>query len=1717
MQRIYDRNNNYTDILGITYNGHPATKIVDQLGRSIIIEYGSTTGGDSIYLSGVGNEQLTWTVKWKGISVHKTYYNADDYNGYGSGGGGNPTTLNANLSVVDQIILPQQAGSLAYTFDYNANTASPSYGWGEVSALTLPSGARANYTYRFDGLDGLGSLVVLKDHPTRKDLVYQSEYDGAVTQTTDTWQYQLGDGSIPSFQHDSYGMVTAPDGGVTTESCYNSDDTYNPLKGLSYTTTRPDGSVVERLWQTNAVYGGVGLTPNPYVKTEFTSIRDAAGSLTKTAISDFNYDKNGNLWRVAEYDWVAYGSVPRDANGRPTGVPAGAPLRRVTTNTYYSPTIDAASPWGGYPAYHAPNSPPLRNAIASSEISDGNGQVFARSEFTYDDATTTGNITQRKSWDSTKGGYSNPLNTANSVSITTQYNGSGGPTLTTDARGNQTQFTYDPVGGYSDLYPTQTKVAYGTAVQRTTNLEYDFYTGLVTRSTDTDNNVATATTYDVFGRPTLVKAAEGKSEETRTVTVYSDVNRRVIVRSDLNTLGDGKLVSIQHYDQLGRVRLTRRLEDASTQSETDETTGIKVQTRYQFNGTNSYQLVSNPYRANYSQNAGSEPAMGWTRTKSDNGGRIIEAQTFSGAALPAPWGTNTSGTGAVTTAYDANSTTVTDQQTKQRKSVTDALGRLTSVYEDPAGLNYQTSYLYDALGNLRQVTQDTQQRYFMYDSLSRLVRAKNPEQGVFTATADFPALTDSISGNSQWSMGYTYDENGNLAMKIDARNVVTVYGYDALNRNNTVDYQNTAADPTNALHPDINRYYDNPTAGAYGKGRYWFDYAGGIDSGGQQVEHRAVDFYDALGRPKVMRQMFITGGAWDAGSQVSRTYDLAGHVLTQTYPSGRTVTYTYDQAGRTSSFTGNLGDGSTRTYAQGVTYDAASRPQAEQFGTTTPLYHKQHYNVRGQLYDVRLSTLSWQTDQWDWNRGALLNYYSTAEMNATTNAARALSGSENNENLKRAGTYVPLDSAGTYNEAGASAFAFWQDDYAYDALNRLTSVNEQPYTSASGWGTALAQSYTYDRFGNRTINAAGTTSIAGVSNTVFTVDTSTNRLGVPANQSGTLTYDAAGNQTFNSYSGSAAVRYDYDAENRLTESYNNVGAGQTVSRYVYDSDGRRTRRITGGQETWQLYGFDGELIAEYGAGNTPNAPQKEYGYRGGELLVTAEGTTTTTANDSVWVEDTLPTGAQTSSGGWNEAWSWVSSNPTPASGSVSDQTPVTAGLHQQYFQNATGTLAVNAGDNLVAYVYLDAANIPSEVMLQFNDGGWEHRAYWGANQIEWGVAGTVSRKYLGSLPAGGQWVRLEVPASAVGLEGHTLSGFAFTLYGGRASIDRLGKAAVGGPQWLVADQLGTPRMIADKTGSLVGVKRHDYLPFGEELFAGVGGRTAIQGYVGNVDGNLKKWAQLERDDETGLDYAEARYYASKQGRFTSVDPMLESAESERPQTWNRYTYVLNNPLNFVDPDGLRYVQRTLADGSLQYGWCATDECYNNAIDSKSKGYQGWTAVTFDESKPFSYSAPGIGGERYSTYILNPDGTHGYWQVLTFGRGGVSTDWNAQFAIGGLFKGLMGALGGLMDAVAGGAATEATTQAATQATTQATIHGTQRLAERTFSAADIALTKSGKQFLQRDGATVFLKEVAPGKFNVLVEGQRGVVTALKNVAEKKVAKLAAKYGWHSLLK
>jgi len=162
----------------------------------------------------------------------------------------------------------------------------------------------------------------------------------------------------------------------------------------------------------------------------------------------------------------------------------------------------------------------------------------------------------------------------------------------------------------------------------------------------------------------------------------------------------------------------------------------------------------------------------------------------------------------------------------------------------------------------------------------------------------------------------------------------------------------------------------------------------------------------------------------------------------------------------------------------------------------------------------------------------------------------------------------------------------------------------------------------------------------------------------------------------------------------------------------------------------------------------------------------------------IWIDDALPAGASTTADG-GDSWNWVSSNPAPESGALAFQTVVAPGLHELSFTGATtSSMVVNTGDTLFAWVYVNGAKPPSEIMLNWYDGSsWEHRAYWGADTITYGTNGTAGRYYAGPIPAAGGWVKLSVPASAVGLEGSSVSGMDFSLYGGGVTWDAIGRSS----------------------------------------------------------------------------------------------------------------------------------------------------------------------------------------------------------------------------------------------------------------------------------------------------------------------------------------------------
>ncbi len=109
-----------------------------------------------------------------------------------------------------------------------------------------------------------------------------------------------------------------------------------------------------------------------------------------------------------------------------------------------------------------------------------------------------------------------------------------------------------------------------------------------------------------------------------------------------------------------------------------------------------------------------------------------------------------------------------------------------------------------------------------------------------------------------------------------------------------------------------------------------------------------------------------------------------------------------------------------------------------------------------------------------------------------------------------------------------------------------------------------------------------------------------------------------------------------------------------------------------------------------------------------------------------------------------------------------------------------------------------------------------------------------------------------------------------------------------------------------------------------------------------------KFTGKERDSESGLDDFGVRYFGSSMGRFMSPDPSNAGAESEAPQSWNAYSYVVNNPLNAVDPDGQDCVYVNDNSASVVRGDCKSDTdngiFINGTIDTTSGTYNSSTGT-----------------------------------------------------------------------------------------------------------------------------------------------------------------------------
>ncbi|MFY9554475.1 MAG: RHS repeat-associated core domain-containing protein, partial [Blastocatellia bacterium] len=158
------------------------------------------------------------------------------------------------------------------------------------------------------------------------------------------------------------------------------------------------------------------------------------------------------------------------------------------------------------------------------------------------------------------------------------------------------------------------------------------------------------------------------------------------------------------------------------------------------------------------------------------------------------------------------------------------------------------------------------------------------------------------------------------------------------------------------------------------------------------------------------------------------------------------------------------------------------------------------------------------------------------------------------------------------------------------------------------------------------------------------------------------------------------------------------------------------------------------------------------------------------------------------------------------------------------------------------------------------------------------------------------------------------------IYSGSRMVSSRDRASSGGP-WTtksyLSDRLST-RLVMDASGNVLGRQAH--LPFGEDI-----GTSGTQ--------QKHHFTSYERDSESGLDYAVNRGYSPGTGRFRQADPYRASGYMTDPQSWNRYSYARNNPINRVDPLGLDDEEPIVLKGWAYYDreW-SYDQKYGNSVN-----------------------------------------------------------------------------------------------------------------------------------------------------------------------------------------
>ena len=965
------------------------------------------------------------------------------------------------VEMLTSITIPT-APSTQYTIAYEPTPGKSGYFTGRIAQITLPTGGSISYSYS-GGNEGINCNY------------------GTVPTLTVTVNDGNGNNSISTYASNISTAANATD---------------IPFVTVNFTVTKNDPDSNQTVYsfqgeyQTSAQYyqGAATGTPLQTVVTCYNGNTSSCAapstqiSLPITQIAKYtsynassddlvqkNYDTYGNVTSEIDMDYGNVGSAGEC-------VSATSGVCKLTSTTYGS--------WNGSSctALSKVNSVPCDVKIENNNT----GAILAETRYTYNAA---GHPTAISKW----------VSGSTWVTTNNTYNANGTLATTKDPNGNKTQFGYAATGSGGCNGVSLTSTTYPVAAMGSSSQTWNCSGGVIASTIDVNKQTTAYSYADPLDRLTLVESAVGAMNWWTSASAQSDTAYKypsltqTDVAQDLTTTNDGLLTSETISDGLGRATKTVDRDGSVIETAYDPLSRVCAVSNSTFHDPGALSCT-------VGSNQATAATDGYTYFTYDALGRKTVQTQPDGSTQH--W------------QYNNNVVDFYDEDNSHWQWTSDSLGRLTTTKEnDPAGsgtLTLVTNYTYDLLGDLLSVNQngasgDTARvRTFAYDGLSRLTNACNPES---------IASGSSCSTSGPWSAAYTYDANGNVKKRTDARGIVTSYTYDAMNRVTAKSYTNDPAN-TPALTYGYDTEYswqvtqdeDNPvghlnsimatlgttnlttwTSGDYDQRGNLSGYTNCLGSNAQSCPGYGVGTvygYNLAEQPAVVVE--------SAGGPSSGTVD--------------NIFYSYDNTGRLNSISTELtvdasGSTLTSTDFSGLTYYPGGAVETANLGIDP-------------TSQIPAITLSRTYD----NRGRI-----TGEIDNSSTGQSAYNYSV---------SYDGNSNVTGYND---SVEGSWMA--SYDAVHRLVK------STGTTNGVAATFQETYDHFGNRNVEYLTYNGVQSQPTPYLNFTTGNNR-------AASSTYDNAGNLLSD-----GTNNYLYDAENRVC-AVKQLTSGDLIG-YVYAANGPR--------------------------------------------------------------------------------------------------------------------------------------------------------------------------------------------------------------------------------------------------------------------------------------------------------------------------------------------------------------------------------------------------------------------------------------------------------------------------------------------------------------------------------------------------------------------------------